>query len=128
MRKSKPNPKSQKRLRQSLRNNPTPWEHILWQHLKNKQLGGFKFRRQQGFGKYVVDFYCHEVMLIVELDGSGHYSQTQKEKDKKRDKKLNEIVNLILRIPNNEIDENLDGVLEYILENCIKIKDKLNKT
>ncbi len=72
-----PNTKPQKRIRQRLRNNPTPWEHTLWQYLKNSQVGGFKFRRQHGIENYIVDFYCQKAKLVVELDGSGYYNSRQ---------------------------------------------------
>ena len=52
-----------------LRNNPTDAERILWQHLRLRQLGGYKFRRQQPLGHYIVDFVCLEKRLVVEVDG-----------------------------------------------------------
>ena len=58
-----------------LRRNLTEAEKILWQELRNRKLGGFKFRRQHPINKFVADFYCHEVKLIVELDGSQHLLQ-----------------------------------------------------
>ena len=55
-----------------LRNNPTTAEARLWQHLRRRQLGGFKFRRQKTIGRYICDFVCLEAALIVELDGRQH--------------------------------------------------------
>lgn len=121
------NSKKQKKVRQQLRNEPTPWEHILWQSLKGKQLGGYKFRRQHGIENYIVDFFCPIVKLIVELDGGGHYDKSQKEKDIRRDEVLTNWGYTIIRIRNNEIDQNLEGVLEYILESCKNEKEKLGE-
>jgi very-short-patch-repair endonuclease len=58
-----------------LRNNPTEAERILWQHLRLRQLGGLKFRRQQPLGNYIVDFVCLGKRLVVEVDGRQHNSQ-----------------------------------------------------
>jgi very-short-patch-repair endonuclease len=58
-----------------LRNNPTETERFLWQHLRLRQLGGCKFRRQQPLGEYIVDFVCLEKRLVVELDGGQHSEQ-----------------------------------------------------
>ena len=69
---AKSNPKEQKEFRRSLRNNLTPSESILWNILKNGQVGGYKFRRQHGMGPYVLDFYCPSLKLCVELDGDVH--------------------------------------------------------
>jgi very-short-patch-repair endonuclease len=58
-----------------LRNNPTEAERILWQHLRLCQLGGYKFRRQQPLGNYIVDFVCLEKRLVIEVNGGQHNSQ-----------------------------------------------------
>ena len=71
------NLKDQKTLRQSLRNNATATEAILWKALKGKQIDGLKFRRQFGLGPYVLDFYCPEIRLCIELDGDIHNSYEQ---------------------------------------------------
>lgn len=66
------NRKSQKLTRRNLRNRPTCSEKIIWHYLCGSNLGGYKFRRQQGIGPYVVDFYCPEAKLAVEIDGDSH--------------------------------------------------------
>ena len=66
------NEASQKQLRQSLRNNATSVEALLWRALKGKQVEGLKFRRQFGVGPFVLDFYCPELRLGIELDGGVH--------------------------------------------------------
>lgn len=102
-----------KSLRKNLRNNPTPQELILWSKLKQKQFG-YKFRRQHSFGKYIVDFYCKEKKLIIELDGWQH--QEQEKYDTERGKYLERQGLKVLRFWNNEINTNLDGVLLKIME------------
>ena len=75
-----------KTIRRSHRNQPTPWEWKLWQYLKERQMGGHKFRRQVSIENYVVDFCCLDLKLIIEVDGSGHLHPKQQKKDKERTK------------------------------------------
>ena len=96
-----------------LRTHLTKPEVILWQHLKQKQLG-FKFRRQQPIGKYIVDFVCFEKKLIIELDGGKHNEPTNIANDIKRDNFLRQAGFKVLRIWNNYIYENIDTVVNYI--------------
>lgn len=124
MKKHRINPKKQKPIRKLLRNYPTPWEQKLWNHLKGRQLDGFKFRRQQGIENYVVDFFCPEGKLIIELDGSGHLNPRKKKEDEKRDKILKELGYCILRFYNSDIDESLEGVLTIISDLCKKLKNR----
>ena len=96
----------------ALRQNQTNAEGLLWHYLRNKQLEGHKFRRQQPIGPYIVDFACLPRKLIVELDGGQHAKQ--KAYDKKRDTFLKDKGYRILRFWNNEIFENCFGILESI--------------
>ncbi len=96
----------------NLRRNLTPHEQILWQHLRAGRLQGFKFKRQQPLGKYIVDFICLETKLVIELDGSQHAAA---QADKTRDAWLHAEGYTVLRFWNNELTENLEGVLEAIL-------------
>jgi very-short-patch-repair endonuclease len=91
---------------------PTDAEHQLWQHLRAERLPGFKFRRQQPMGNFIVDFVCLEVRLIVELDGGQHNGAVS---DVARDAWLTSQGFVVLRFWNNEIFENLEGVIERIL-------------
>ncbi len=97
----------------SLRKHPTAQEFLLWGVLKNKQLG-YKFRRQHSLGNYIVDFYCPDRKLILEIDGSQHI--TQKNYDEQRSKffKVNGL--RVLRFWNNEVDNNMEGVIDRIKE------------
>ena len=96
-----------------LRSNQTDVERLLWSKLKDRQLSGFKFRRQLPIGRYIVDFVCRERALIVELDGGQHGSVTKYDSDRTRWLKHHGW--RVLRFWNNEVAENLSGVLEVIL-------------
>ena len=95
-----------------LRKNSTDVEKQLWQKLRSRQLEGLKFRRQQQIGNFIVDFINLEKRIIIELDGGQHASE--KDKDAKRDKWLQGEGFEVLRFWNNEVVENIDGVLEVI--------------
>ena len=98
-----------------LRKKSTPAEATLWYYLRNKQLNGLKFRRQEAFGNYILDFVCYEKKLVIELDGGGHISKEQKQHDEIRDKFIIDNGYQVLRIFNNEIFNNIEGVIEEIL-------------
>ena len=99
-------------LAKTLRKNMTPWERKLWyEFLRNYPI---RFQRQKAIGNYIVDFYCAKARLIVELDGGGHYTADQIEKDNIRTKELERMNLTILRICNLDIDHNFNGVCEYI--------------
>ena len=104
-----------------LRKNATDAERILWGKLRNKQLGGVKFRRQQPIGEYIVDFVTFErkVRVVVELDGGHHKAQRQREKDEARDLWLKRQGHEVIRFWDNEVFENLEGVLETIREKLL---------
>ena len=95
-----------------LRKNMTEVEQLLWQKIRGRQLQNFRFRRQHPIASYIVDFVCLEVELIIELDGSQHIEQF--EYDIARDKSLTQSGYKVLRFWNNEVLENMDGVLEVI--------------
>ena len=110
------NRKAQKLKRQYLRNNATNAERILWSKLKGKQLLGRKFRRQHGIGPFIVDFYCHECKLAIEIDGATHWTKAAKEYDFHREEHIGRYGIHFLRFTNSAIAENLDGVLIAIAE------------
>ena len=96
----------------NLRKNMTKEERHLWYDFLRSY--PVKFLRQKILGKYIVDFYCPEAKLIVELDGSQHYEDKGIEYDTKRTTYLEQYVVRVLRIPNNEVNQNFSGVCEYI--------------
>jgi very-short-patch-repair endonuclease len=95
-----------------LRSNQTDVERMLWQTLRQKQVNGHRFRRQHPVGQYIVDFACIERKLVIELDGGQH--QERREYDEQRTGFLNERGWRVLRFWNNDVIENLDGVLTEI--------------
>ena len=101
-----------------LRNNATEVEGLLWRHLKNRQLEGVKFRRQQPIESYIVDFISFEKKIAVELDGGQHSENG--DYDEQRDACLTANGFTVLRFWNNDVLENIEGVLEVIREQCLK--------
>ena len=101
--------------RQYLRKNMTKAEIILWSKLKGKQLNGLKFRRQYGINNYVVDFYCPELRLAIEIDGDVHFYDSRITCDKKRQKEIEALGIKVLRYTNNDVIRNLKGVLNDIV-------------
>ena len=99
-----------------LRRPMTPHEEKLWHYLRAKRFHGFKFRRQNPIGHYIVDFSCPSKKLIIELDGGGHMQEEQKAYDKRRDTYLKKLGYKVLRVWNNEVYENLNGVFHRIYE------------
>lgn len=105
-----------KKLRRKLRKNMTAPERKLWRRIRKKQLGA-KFRRQHQIKEYIVDFYCPQKNLVIEIDGDTHYANEKSRKqDKKRDKKLNKQGIKVLRFTNSEVMKNIRGVLKRIKE------------
>ena len=95
-----------------LRKNMTKEERHLWYDFLRTH--SVRFSRQKIIGKYIVDFYSAELKLVIELDGSQHYEETGKQQDALRDEYLQSYGLDILRVPNNEINQNFDGVCEYL--------------
>lgn len=100
--------------RQQLREEMTNAELLLWQQLKNKQLLGFKFRRQFSVGAYVIDFYCPKIKLAIEIDGVTHSTSEEIEYDKQRQEEIEIIGIQFLRFTNEMIFNDLDKVLDKI--------------
>ena len=101
-------------LAKHLRKTMTPWERKLWYTFL--RFYPLRFQRQKAIGDYIADFYCAKVELVIELDGSGHYSQKQEKADQLRTDKLESMNLTILRICNLDIDRNFNGVCQKIDE------------
>ena len=99
-----------------LRRSSTGAEDKLWELLRNRKLNGKKFRRQHPIANYVLDFYCHECKLAVELDGNYHNAEEAKEYDATRTKLLNEYGIKVLRFWNDDVINKPDKVLARIGE------------
>lgn len=103
-----------------LRGNPTEAEQLVWRHLRLKQLDGYRFRRQHPIGTYIVDFFCFEKSLVIEIDGGHHTEQT--EYDDARTSWLEANGCTVLRFWNSQILNEIDAVLEAILKELEAIK------
>ena len=112
------NIKALKDKRKKLRHRMTEAEVFLWSRIKNKQLAGYKFRRQHSVGGYIVDFYCPKLKLAIELDGGYHNQEEQIIYDEERTKYLNSLNIKVVRYWNHEVLKGIDDVLED-LENKI---------
>ena len=105
------NPNLKERARE-FRNNPTPMEKKLWTFLKDKQINGFDLRRQKPIKNFIVDFYCSELKLAIEVDGSIHIGK--EEADFERQKIIESYGIKFLRFTNAEVDKNIESVIETI--------------
>ena len=110
------NLKSQKELRQTLRNNLTPAEATLWKALKGRQINGLKFRRQHSLGPYVMDFYCPSIRLCIELDGEVHNTYGAYLRDSERTRFLNENGITVMRFENNVVYKNINAIIQTIID------------
>jgi very-short-patch-repair endonuclease len=106
------------KLARTLRKNYTQAEALLWSKLRARQMEGIKFRRQQPIEDFIVDFVSFEKRIVIELDGGQH--AVDEDKDKERDKWLKGNGYTVLRFWNNDLFENMDGVLEVIREKCME--------
>jgi len=111
------NKKGLKTLRRNLRRNQTEAEKELWTHLRRRQVGGYKFIRQYSVGNYIIDFYCADKRLAIEIDG-GQHAKNVEQKDKMKEMYLGMRNIKVIRFWNIEIFKNIEGVL-------IKIRDEL---
>ena len=96
----------------AMRREPTEAEQVLWGALQKKQVAGLKFRRQHPVGRFVLDFYCPSIKLVVEVDGGIHDSQL--ERDAARTRALEAYGHQVLRFTNDEVMRNLPSVLQRI--------------
>ena len=111
------NHKQQVFQRKELRNKGTAAEAVLWLNLKNKQIEGTRWRRQFGVGPYILDFYCPQLNLCIELDGAEHYTIQGSENDLQREKWLLQTHGIhTIRFENKDIFIHHEAVIEYIQE------------
>jgi very-short-patch-repair endonuclease len=96
----------------TLRRQRTSPEELLWTALRNRQVGGLKFRRQHPAGPYIVDFYCHSVSLAIEVDGTSHEERTRQDTEKTA--YLEQMGVRVLRVTNDDVMGNLDAVTREI--------------
>ena len=97
------------------RHTQTVAEKLLWMNLRNRKLNGFKFRRQHPISSFIADFYCHERLLVVEVDGNYHLEEGQNEYDIGRTYDLEGLGIKVVRFTNKEVEEQISEVLFKIL-------------
>lgn len=112
---TKPSSEIVRRARE-LRKTATSAEALLWEFVRDRRLAGFKFRRQHPVGRFVADFYCAELSLIIELDGGVHDDPDQVERDRCRTEILNANHYHLLRFSNSQILDHPETVLETLTE------------
>ena len=103
-----------KQLSRQLRENMTDAERRLWANIRRKQLKGCQFYRQKPIGDYIVDFFCPRAKLVIEVDGSQHFSGEMTEYDRIRDAYMNNLGLKVLRFTNAEVLNCIEGVVESI--------------
>ena len=106
--------KNTKLLAREMRREPTIAENHLWQRIRKQQVLGFKFRRQHTIDRFIVDFYCTEARLVIEVDGITH--DDQQETDQLRTEIIESLGLRVLRFTNGEVLQQTDGVVERIAE------------
>ena len=107
----------------SMRHTATDAEQLMWKILRAKHLMNLKFRRQHVIAPYILDFYCHEIGLVIELDGGQHETDDAIEYDAERTKFLEALDLKVVRYWNHEVLYQTESVLENLWEICLKLKD-----
>ena len=108
--------------RKKLRSEVPKSEIILWNELQGKRICGLKFRRQYGVGPFVVDFYCPKLKLAIEIDGASHFEEGAEEYDKNRQQFIERFNIKFLRFADNDVYENLEGVVTAIIYETNKMR------
>ncbi|WP_020484323.1 endonuclease domain-containing protein [Methylomonas sp. MK1] len=112
-----------KELARSLRKNQTNAEQVIWQQIRNRQLLGYKFRRQQVIGPFIVDFVCLEPKLVIEIDGGQHADQKQYDQD--RSHYLQQLGYRVLRFWNHEVLQDTPAVMEAIHLTVLELRESV---
>ena len=120
-----PYPPHLKETARKLRSNSTLSEVLLWNQLKCKKMNGYQFLRQRPLDKYIVDFFCYELMLAIEIDGESHNEKA--EEDQIRQKRLESFGVHFLRFTDSDLKKNMDGVLQSIATWIDEFKERHRK-
>jgi very-short-patch-repair endonuclease len=116
------NKTTEKLKRQQLRRNMTKAEAIIWQKLRCKQIETCKFRNQYSVDRFVLDFYSPEIKLAIEIDGESHFQEEAAQYDRERQIFIESTGINFLRFTNNQVYENLNGVLEIIAQKIRELR------
>jgi very-short-patch-repair endonuclease len=100
--------------RKNLRKTQTDAEAALWDRLRDRRFMDYKFNRQYGIGEYVADFYCPRNRLVIEIDGSQHYTEDGRKYDESREKYMSSLSIKTVRFSNLDVLQNIEGVLSEI--------------
>ncbi|PMB05937.1 hypothetical protein CEN45_14175 [Fischerella thermalis CCMEE 5198] len=111
------NKSSERGKRRQLRQNITKAEKTIWEKVKDRQIEDCKFRRQYSVAEFVIDFYSPELKLAIEIDGDSHFQNGAAEYDKERQLLIESAGIRFIRFTNDDVYNNLSGVLEYIAQN-----------
>ena len=117
------NRSTEKAKRQFLRNNMPLAEQVIWEKIRRRQVEGCKFRRQYSIGAFVVDFYAPELKLAIEIDRDSHFADGAQMYDQERDSFLRDQGTNILRFTNNQIYEDLEGVLFTLIKTIKELRE-----
>lgn len=117
------NKNSEKEKRRSLRQNIVKAEKIIWDKIRNRQIEDCKFRRQYSVDKFVIDFYSPILKLAIEIDSESHFQEGAAEYDRERQMYIESLGIKFIRFTNNDVYENLDGVLESIAMKVRELRD-----
>jgi len=112
-----PYSKKLKQYSRQLRGNMTDAERHLWAKIRMKQLKGYQLYRQKPIGDYIIDFFCPRAKLVIEVDGSQHFSDEMTEYDRIRNEYLSSLGLRVLRFTNTDVLTHIKGVVESIIEN-----------
>lgn len=112
------------RRAKELRHRMTHSEKILWEKLKDKKFNDLKIRRQHPAGKFILDFYCHEYKLAIELDGDVHDNVDVKSRDLGREEELNSLGITVIRFRNSQVLNEIELVFQHLLREIALIKSK----
>ena len=115
--------KNLKEFSKQLRKDSTKSEVKLWNEIKGKKLNGYKFNRQKPLLNYIVDFYCKELNLVIELDGITHYNEENYKKDEIRQKELEKYNLNFLRFNDNEVIDDINNVLRVLKSICMILRE-----
>jgi very-short-patch-repair endonuclease len=106
-----------------MRHPQTPAEATVWRYVRNQALG-YKFRRQHPIKRFIIDFYCAELRLCVEIDGDTHIEEDQQEYDAARTEYLESIGRKVIRFTNDDVRYNINAVIQEMKDTCERLRQE----
>ncbi len=107
-----------------LRDNATKHEKLLWEHLSGNKILGLRFKRQHPVARYIADFYCHKLKLVIEIDGQSHDLDQQKAYDQIRTEEMEGLGITVVRFTNEEVEKEMSKVIQSIKDLCEHLNEK----